>query len=459
MSPRLLQYSDIENAYDNPERIGQLAGLIDELRDTNTLVVGTGDNTAPGVLAMVTEAEQSLDFFQSVAPDAETFGNHDFDFGAERTRELVRSSPQPWLCANVYAEDGRFGASAGVVPWTILEVGGDRIGLFGVIDPDTPSMAPVADELTFTDPIDEARTAIAELRNRRVDHIVALSHLGDSDDDLAAAVDIDAILGGHIHSERIEHSHETLLTRPGAGGRILLEITLDGTASATRYEVADAPIDQSVRNALRERWEQAGLTEVVVHTNDSIEWTGASVYNGECRIGNFVADAYRWAAETDVGLQNSGGIRAGPPLAGDVTVGDLASVVPFSASVVVAEITGAELREMFQQGDSALVDFGDAMRWYAHISGAEIVYDHDEKRLVEATVDGDPIDPKQTYSVATSEYLLQTDLEFPVLTPEHHVRTLDTQYEVLTAYARETGINPQLDGRITRYNLSQSGVG
>ncbi len=454
MSLRLLQYSDIENAYDDPERIGRLAGLIEELRDETALVVGTGDNTAPGVLAMVTEAEQALTFFQAVEPDAETFGNHDFDFGPKRTRELVQASPQPWLCANVYDEDDRFGAAEGVVPWTILEAGTDRVGLFGVIDPKTPSMAPAVDNLTFTDPVAEARTAVAELRNRQVDHIVALSHVGSSDDDLAAALDVDAILGGHIHNERLEHRHGTLLTRPGAGGQILFEITLDENVSATRYDVTDAPIDHSVQAALHEQWEQAGLTEVVAHTNASIEWTGASVYEGECQIGNFVADAYRWAADSDVGLQNSGAIRVGPPLTDDVTVGNLASIVPFGAPVVVAAVSGVELCELFRQGDSALVELGDATRWYAHISGAEIVYDHAERSLAEATVDGKPIDPERTYSVATSEYLLQTDLEFPILTPAHRTQTLDTQYEILAAYAREHGINPQLEGRITRHGRS-----
>ncbi|MFT4885767.1 MAG: hypothetical protein ACI8U4_003295, partial [Natronomonas sp.] len=49
---RLLHYSDIENAHDDPERVGRIAGLIDERRGADALVCGTGDNMAPGVLPL-----------------------------------------------------------------------------------------------------------------------------------------------------------------------------------------------------------------------------------------------------------------------------------------------------------------------------------------------------------------------------------------------------------------------
>ncbi|PSQ08230.1 hypothetical protein BRC93_15370 [Halobacteriales archaeon QS_5_70_15] len=97
MTLRLLHYSDVENAYDDPERVGRLAGTLLAGDGGDALACGTGDNTAPGVLALRTEGWQSLDLFAAVEPDSETFGNHDLDLCAERTLELVPRSPQQWL--------------------------------------------------------------------------------------------------------------------------------------------------------------------------------------------------------------------------------------------------------------------------------------------------------------------------------------------------------------------------
>jgi 2',3'-cyclic-nucleotide 2'-phosphodiesterase (5'-nucleotidase family) len=452
---RLLHYSDIENAHDDPERIGRIAGLVAERRGPDALVCGTGDNVAPGVLPLVTRGEQALDFFEAVSPTAETFGNHDFDFGLERTRELVAASPQEWLTANVYHDGDRF---ADCRPWAVREVDGGRIGLFGLTDPTTPSGAETARSLTLVDPIEEARRAVEALRERDVDYVVALSHLGRADERLAAACDIDVILGGHVHSERVERTAGTLLTRPGDGGRTVLEIDL-AADEVTRHTVAEAPLDTDLAATYREHLEAAGLDEVVGHVDDPIRRTEREAFRGESRVGNFVADAYRWAAERElgadppvVGLQNSGGIRTGPPLDGEVTVADLVSLVPFEEAMAVAELSGAALLEVFREG-AETTGFGEADWWHAHVSGARLVYDYTDDSLVEARVDGEPIDPDGTYRLATSEFLLHTDAEFPSLTERNALELLDTQYEVLADYARAVGVDPELDGRIVRTGL------
>ena len=464
MTVRLLHYSDVENAYDDPERAGRLAGTLLARDGPDALICGTGDDTAPCVLALRTRGEQSLDLFDAVEPDAETFGNHDFDFGTDRTLDLVSRSPQRWLTANVYPGDreaevtGPFGASVGVRPWTVLEAGGDRVGLFGLTDPHTPEINPAAAGLSFRDPVSAAEEAVAELRARDVDHVVALSHLGRGDEELAAAVDVDVVLGGHVHSERIERIDETVLARPGVNGEVILEVSLP-EGEVTRHVVADGPRHEPVAESLRDRMAAEGLAEVVARAEDPVERTERTCFRGESRVGNFVADAYRWAAletgvaEPVVGLQNSGGIREGPPLVGEVTLRDLMSVVPFPERVAVLDVPGTVLRSAFAEA-ARNVGFGESEWWHAHVSNARLEYDHGANELVRASVGDRPVDGARRYRVATSEYLLHTEGEFPSFTPEFRVGTLDVQYEVLAAYARAEGIAPRIEGRVVRHGVS-----
>lgn len=447
MSVRLLHYSDIENAYDEPDRLGRLAGTIADRRDETTLVFGTGDNTSPGILPLVTKGEQSLDFFHAVEPDADTFGNHDFDFGPDRALELVERAPQPWLCANVERNGDRFGAESDVRPWQVFEVGTSRVGVFGLVTPRTASINPATEDVSFTDPYAAAREAVSALRREGVDYVVCLSHLGRGDETLAAEVDVDVILGGHNHAEVVERLDDTLLTRPGVNGEVLYEVSLP-EREATRQVVAEGPLNETVRDAMAERMAAAGVDDIVATVDDPVGRTETDCFHGESRVGNFVTDAYRWRTGADVAIQNAGGIRSGPPLAGEVTVGDLISLIPFDEPLVLAAVTGAELKAAFAQGEGSRLGFGEPEWWHAHVSGATIAYDREAEELVSATVDGEPVEDNQTYTLAIADYLLHSDDEFPALEERHRVESVDTQYRVLEAYAREEGIDPRIEGRI-----------
>jgi 2',3'-cyclic-nucleotide 2'-phosphodiesterase (5'-nucleotidase family) len=477
--PRLLHYSDIENVYDDPDRVSRLAGLIAALDGDDALVTGTGDNTAPGVLSLVERGRQSLDFFRAVDADLETFGNHDFDYGPDATRDLVADSPQEWVSANVRDEDGdRFGAEAGVVPWTVREVADDRIGFVGLTDPATRSLNPEAVDLGFDDPLPAARRAIDHLRGEGVDYLVALSHLGQGDDDLAG-LDFDAVLGGHVHSERAAVVDGTLLTRPGQNGHVLLEVDLGPdageaadvpradtlatgpTASVRRHAVADlgdpaagdprvaggGPV-RTLADALRGRVADAGLNETVAEADEPLDRAQETVVAGECRIGNFVADAYRWAADTDVALQNSGGLRSGPPLSGAVTMADLISVLPFEEPIVIAEVSGTDLRSILAEISGSVVDFGEPGWRHGHVSGVEVVWDPDGESVRSVTVGGEPLDEERYYTLATPEYLLHSDHEFPTLDEHHRAGESGIQHEVVADYAREFGVAAEIEGRM-----------
>jgi len=448
---RLVHYSDIENVFDAPERAARLAGRIRALDGPDATVVATGDTTAPGVLSLVAQGRQILDFYAATDTVLDTFGNHEFDYGPESLRGLVADAPVEFVSANVRDENGDpFGREQGVVPWTTRVVDGETVGFVGVTDPATDSLNPMAAPLTFDDPVAAVREALDDLASAEptVDHRVVLSHLGGGDDDLARQLDVDAILGGHVHSRRNEHVDGTLIVRPGVNGEVVAEVDLgapddpngpndpndpDRTATATLHERDGAEPHADVEAALAGRMRAADLDEVVGRVAEPVSRSGDVVHGGECRVGNFVADAFRWAHDADVGLSNAGGLRQGDAWDGDVTKADLISLIPFEEPVVLVSVTGEELRGILREMAAPDVDFGEDDWWHGHVSNARVVWDADEEVLRETTVDGEPIDPDATYTVATSEYLLHSDHEFPTLEQRHRIGEGDIQYEVLGA--------------------------
>ncbi len=450
MSLRLLHYSDVENAPDDPDRVGRLAAAI-EARREGALVVGTGDNTGPGVLPLVTEGRHALRLYEAISPDIETFGNHDFDFGLEATREILDDSPQTWVSANVRRNGTAFAADAGVTPWTIREHEGVRVGFTGVTDPDTAATNPMADGLRFTEPIPAAREAIGELHEREVDRVVVCSHLGRGDDDLARAVEADVILGGHVPTARVDRIDGTLLTRPGDGGRAVVEVDLGERPTAAVRSTVEREPDPAVAATFADLASETGLSETIARVTEPMERTEATLFGGESRVGNFVADAYRWKTGADVALQNSGGVRSGEPLAGEVTAADVVGLVPFDEPVAVVSVSGAELETVLSGAAGLDVGFAEPDWWHAQVSGTILEWDAESHDVSVRSVGGEPVAPEREYRLATSDFLVETDAEFPGLAPADRVETTAVpQYEVLTEYARAEGVETPLEGRIRR---------
>lgn len=440
MAVRLLHYSDIETAYDQPERIGRLAGLIKQSSTPDTVLLGTGDNTAPGVLSLATEGAQALDFYREIKPDYATFGNHDFDHGLDAIRRIVRDSPQTWLNTNISHNGHRFGRATGAVPTATQTIDDVTLGFFGVLDPATPHITPQASSLDVSDPIAAATTAIAELREAGADQLIALSHLGAGDRQLAEETPVDVILGGHTHTKRIDEIAGTICTRPGANAELLLELEYDTDWTVTRHPVAPAPVDSAVENALQARVESTAIDEPITHTTNSYPRSRTAVFAGETQLGPIIADAYRQATTADIGLQNSGGIRPGPTLEGPITRGDLIGVVPFAEPVGVAKLTGDELFDVLTALDGRTVDIGAPDWQLGYVAGASLTWD--DETLTDIRVHGSPVRSNTTYTLATSAYLFWSDREFPALTPAHEINVTDRhQYEIFVEYVHEHGLD------------------
>ena len=445
MTLRILHYSDVENAYDDPQRIGRLAGLLAAERDTDTLVVGSGDDTGPGVLSLVERGEQALDFFAAVEPDAETFGNHDFDHGPDRTRELVTASPQTWVSANVWDENGdRFAGKRGVEPWALAETATASVAFVGVTTPHTPEMTPEAADLDFSHPEDAVREHLPEMRER-ADYVVVLAHLSDAES-LAGIDGVDAVLAGHTHEREVEYVAGTPIARPGVNGGHVSELAFGEEPRATHLSVADAPLDDAVADALAARVSASELDEVVATVERPVERTEEASFAAESRLGNFVADAYRWATGADVAVCSAGGARTGDPLEGVVTAIDLVAIAPFDQALVVGELSGERLRDAFEQLRLRELHADAPEEYVGHVSGATLRWEDGE--LAEVRVDGDALEADRRYTLATDAYLFETNHLLPAVGPDDRVETHGRHYEAFVEYARESGIAPELEGRV-----------
>ncbi|MFB6226464.1 MAG: bifunctional UDP-sugar hydrolase/5'-nucleotidase [Candidatus Paceibacteria bacterium] len=444
----IIHYTDIENIYDDPPHLGEFVNAVEELKDDGTLVVGTGDNVGLGGMALVNNGKQSIDLFEEIETDYETFGNHDLDYGLDSILEIVANTPQAWLNANIYQDGEIFGREAGVLESDIKRIENKSVGFFGLTTQETKEISLPASSLTFRDPFKVAKQKTKQLKDKGVDYIVVLSHLGVKDDKLAREIDVDAILGGHRHKSRVDNINNTILTRPEFNGGEVAKINL-AEDTARRYTVSNYSPDKQMTKLYEKKMSKSDLDKVLTTLKRSISREKGLTYFGECRIGNWVVDVYRKFTGADLALKSSGAIRCtGRDLHGEVTYRDLINVVPFNAYVREGEVSGKELFQVCQEADGRKIDHLDNSRWYGQVSGMKLEQTKPGGEIV-PYINGEKIDLNSKYTIAASEYEFTTDHEFPTLKQKHITEEYDKlQYEMLSEYAKEHGIEAELDGRL-----------
>jgi len=454
MSLRILHYSDLETALDDPDRCARLVGAIAARRGDDTVVVGTGDNTAPGALPLATDGRAAMPFFRAVEPAADTFGNHDFDFGPETARELAAEAPQPYLCANAFVDGGRFAPDA-TEPSRLVETEDHRVGIVGVAHPETAGINPAAEGVTFADPVPAIQDEAAALRDRGAEFVVVASHCGKRDDRIARETDVDVVLGGHVHDVHVETVADTFVVRPGRAGRYFAEVELAPSRDVTIREVGEERRDEAVAAALREHLAEHGLDEVVATVDDPVPLTEEAATVAESRAGNLVADALRWRADADAAISPTGALRSGDPLTGDVTVADLQGLAPYDDELAVVSLPGDRMREALAELPVGYHHEQFPDRFCSHVSGASIVWDDEGGTLREATVGDDPVDPAGEYTLAVADYLVETDHVSAAFDEADVVGRHGVARDAIVEYARAEGIAPEIEGRIERPALDQ----
>jgi len=365
----------------------RLAALIARRREAlqaagPVLTLDGGDysmGTPFGASTRVTGCE--LQVMARMGYDATTLGNHEFDLGPDGLGASIATAAKAGRIPLVMATNSRLGAedpklaelqrlskTGTIRTHAVLERGGLRFGLIGLLGKEAQNYTGGAGAVTFADALESARQAVKVLREtEHVEVVIALSHGGvvrDKDghytqgDDVAlaqAVPGIDIVIGGHSHTALdapiLIDGHRPVV-QTGKEGMNLGELALvfdEGHWTVESYALH--PIDDTIQGDRAVAGQidafKKSVTEVVFasrgYTVDQplaiapkdLPNTYTDIAAGTL-LANLVTDAFRKATHADIGFTVNGLMRAGlrKGKTGIVTVYDVFAVAPLGAGVV-----------------------------------------------------------------------------------------------------------------------------
>lgn len=470
--------------------MARIASKVAELRDQiqaegNVIVLDAGDQYQGSLFYTTYKGIEVVEFMNAISYDAMAVGNHEFDDGPEGLAVLVDGVEFPVISGNIDVSASNVLAGK-ISRHSVIELGDQKIGIVSALAMDTPETASPGPNVVFRDDVESLKASVDELTAEGIDKIVALTHVGFfRDQQLAAEVPgLDAIVGGHSHTllgdmEGAAGAYPTVIAGPEgkdvpivqayAYGKYLghLTLTFDDNGEVTAMEgqpiLLDASVagDQAIADRVTEMAQPIlALREKVVARSDApIDGDRASCRARECEMGNLVADAMLDRVRDQgvtIAIQNGGGLRASID-AGDVTMGEIYTVLPFQNTLATFQLVGADIIAALENGAS---QFAEAGGRFAQVAGLKYTLDPSAEpgaRISDVMVEADgawmAIDETQIYDVATNNYLRGGGDGYAVFA-ENGQNAYDfgpDLAEVVAAYMSEMpeGYAPYLDGRIT----------
>jgi 2',3'-cyclic-nucleotide 2'-phosphodiesterase (5'-nucleotidase family) len=452
----ILYTNDVHCAVDEGIGYAGLAAYKKQLEadGSHVLLADVGDALQGAPIGTVSKGSIIIDIMNEIGYDVATLGNHEFDYGMPRFFELTQMAKFPYVSANF--TDLKTGESV-FEPYTILEVDGVKIAFVGITTPKTVTSSTPAyfqdengefvygflQDATGEGLYNAVQSAVDAARAEGAVYVIGLAHLGitadaspwTSSEVIQNTSGIDVILDGHSHSaiesERVKNKagEWTLLSSTGTklSSIGMLLITKSGnitTGLISDYTEKDESMDTFIKAAQAEFEEMLNTVVAKTDVDLTIMEPGTDVRivrNAETNLGNLCADAYRAIGGADIAFVNGGGVRASIP-AGDITLGQIISVHPFGNYLCVVEATGQEILDALEMGVRNMPEENGG---FLQVSGMTFTIDvsvptsvtldenglfvsiGDTRRVGNVLVNGEPIDPAKTYTLASHDYLIK----------------------------------------------------
>ena len=482
------------SAYDGPcsaedntagECFGGSARLVTALADArarsnNTILVDGGDQFQGTLFYTFYKGVMTADFINRLGYDAMTVGNHEFDDGPEVLAGFVDAVKFPVLMSNAdISMEPKLKDK--ILKSTVIERGGEKIGLIGLTPVDTPEIASPGKNVIFTDPVQAVQGEVDRLTAEGVNKIVVLSHSGYLVDQRVATgtTGVDVIVGGHDNtylsnvSDKAVGPYPTMVGKTAivqayAYGKFLgeLNVTFDDAGEIVEAKGEPLIMDKAVAedsDTLARIAELAQPLEeirskVVAESGAEIDGNRDNCRQIECTMGNLVADATLARVKDQgvtIALVNSGGLRASID-AGPVTMGEVLTVLPFQNTLSTFEVSGETLVAALENGVS---QYEEKAGRFLQVAGLKYTFDPAApvgSRVSDVLVEVDggwgPIDPAAKYLVVSNNYVRQGGDGFSVFVDADKAYDYgpDLADVVAEFIAANAPYQPYLDGRITK---------
>ncbi|MCC8103174.1 MAG: bifunctional metallophosphatase/5'-nucleotidase [Clostridiales bacterium] len=419
-----------------------------EAAGAEVIMVDAGDFIQGTTYVSTSQGATAVELMNIAGYDVVTLGNHEFDYGYENLVTILEDAEFAVVNTNIlYNDEAAFDGST-----VITTEGGLTIGFFGVETPETATKVHPAkiQGVTFLAEDEMYAAAQAEvdaLTEEGCDLIIGLVHLGvDGESEPNRSVDlwanisgVDFLIDGHSHTVMTEGEDGQPIQSTGTAFENIgvIEISADGeivdnylvqTAAYAGSDDTVAAAAQEIIDEIEEIYgEVFATTEVLLNGERE-----PGVRTEETNLGDLITDAMLWyvtkdgvdtlgiAEENIVAITNGGGIRATIE-AGDITMNDINTVLPFGNTVAVVYVTGEVLLESLE---ASTYSTPEAIGAFPQTSGIEftidttVAYDEGEQyegstyygpasiqRVTITSINGQEFDPEATYAVVTNDFL------------------------------------------------------
>jgi 2',3'-cyclic-nucleotide 2'-phosphodiesterase (5'-nucleotidase family)/predicted AlkP superfamily phosphohydrolase/phosphomutase len=479
----------------------QLASLFDEeaaALPEGSFLFAAGDNVgASPANSGLLQDMPAIDVENAWGLDATSYGNHEFDYGIPRLLQHQARANFPFLGANI-VETATMRNPDWVQGTHVFQYGNLKIGVIGIELKETPELvsAGATAGLTFLDEVETIRKESQRLNAQGIKIQLVLIHQGTAngrntvdgqpaipwDGPIMTIADgiqnttVDVIIAGHTH--RVSNV---------MAGRILI---VEGINAGATYSVVQMVIQNGDvewaggATRLAKNLGVAQRADVQAIVDDANAQTavlrnqviGTQQFDilrdptrlHESAMGNMVTDAMRLKYPgVDAAITNSGGLRQDlrmvPPsageAAGEITWGEMFSVLPFGNRTTILTLTGAQLEQAFLNGFSPFCNVAIATGRFPQVSGLKVSFTCNGTTPVVTgmwrTPEGAggpeiPIGPADTIRIVTNDFMYTGGDGYTAFAGGTNVlQPGDDLLQVAIDYvAANSPVGPVVDGRI-----------